>query len=79
MKMFLTRLGFGSKAVVTGDVTQIDLPGARVSGLVQAMEVVGKVEGISFIYFDERDVVRHKLVQAIVKAYDAYGSGPATR
>jgi phosphate starvation-inducible PhoH-like protein len=79
LKMFLTRLGFGSKAVVTGDVTQIDLPGARVSGLVQAMEVVGKVEGISFIYFDERDVVRHKLVQAIVKAYDAYGSGPSTR
>jgi phosphate starvation-inducible protein PhoH and related proteins len=79
MKMFLTRLGFGSKAVVTGDVTQIDLPGARVSGLVQAMEVVGKVDGISFIYFDERDVVRHKLVQAIVKAYDAYGSGPSTR
>jgi phosphate starvation-inducible PhoH-like protein len=79
MKMFLTRLGFGSKAVVTGDVTQIDLPGGRTSGLVQAMEVVGKIEGISFIYFDERDVVRHKLVQAIVKAYDAYGSGPSTR
>jgi phosphate starvation-inducible PhoH-like protein len=79
MKMFLTRLGFGSKAVVTGDVTQIDLPGGRLSGLVQAMEVVGKVDGISFIYFDERDVVRHKLVQAIVKAYDAYGSGPSTR
>ena len=79
MKMFLTRLGFGSKAVVTGDVTQIDLPGARVSGLVQAMDVVGKVDGISFVYFDERDVVRHKLVQAIVKAYDAYGSGPSTR
>ena len=79
MKMFLTRLGFGSKAVVTGDVTQIDLPGARVSGLVQAMDVVGKVEGISFVYFDERDVVRHKLVQAIVKAYDAYGSGPSAR
>ena len=79
MKMFLTRLGFGSKAVVTGDVTQIDLPGGRTSGLVQAMEVVGKIEGISFVYFDERDVVRHKLVQAIVKAYDAYGSGPSTR
>jgi phosphate starvation-inducible protein PhoH and related proteins len=79
MKMFLTRLGFGSKAVVTGDVTQIDLPGGRISGLVQAMEVVGRVDGISFIYFDERDVVRHKLVQAIVKAYDAYGSGPSTR
>ncbi len=79
MKMFLTRLGFGSKAVVTGDVTQIDLPGGRTSGLVQAMEVVGKIDGISFIYFDERDVVRHKLVQAIVKAYDSYGSGPSTR
>jgi phosphate starvation-inducible PhoH-like protein len=79
MKMFLTRLGFGSKAVVTGDVTQIDLPGGRTSGLIQAMEVVGKIEGISFIYFDERDVVRHKLVQAIVKAYDSYGSGPSPR
>jgi phosphate starvation-inducible PhoH-like protein len=79
MKMFLTRLGFGSKAVVTGDVTQIDLPGGRTSGLVQAMEVVGKIDGIAFVYFDERDVVRHKLVQAIVKAYDAYGSGPSTR
>ena len=79
MKMFLTRLGFGSKAVVTGDVTQIDLPLGRTSGLVQAMEVVGKIDGISFVYFDERDVVRHKLVQAIVKAYDAYGSGPSTR
>jgi phosphate starvation-inducible PhoH-like protein len=79
MKMFLTRLGFGSKAVVTGDVTQIDLPGGRTSGLVQAREVVGKIEGIEFVFFDERDVVRHKLVQAIVKAYDAYGSGPSTR
>jgi phosphate starvation-inducible protein PhoH and related proteins len=79
MKMFLTRLGFGSKAVVTGDVTQIDLPMGRTSGLVQAMEVVGKIDGIAFVYFDERDVVRHKLVQAIVKAYDVYGSGPSTR
>ena len=73
MKMFLTRLGFGSKAVVTGDITQIDLPPGRISGLVEAMHVVGKVEGISFIYFDERDVVRHKLVQAIVKAYESHG------
>ena len=71
MKMFLTRLGFGSKAVVTGDITQVDLPPGRTSGLVEAMHVVGKIEGISFIYFDERDVVRHKLVQAIVKAYEA--------
>jgi phosphate starvation-inducible PhoH-like protein len=73
MKMFLTRLGFGSKAVVTGDITQIDLPPGRTSGLVEAMHVVGKVEGISFVYFDERDVVRHKLVQAIVKAYESHG------
>jgi phosphate starvation-inducible PhoH-like protein len=79
MKMFLTRLGFGSKAVVTGDITQIDLPIGRMSGLVQAMEVVGKIDGIEFIYFDDRDVVRHKLVQAIVKAYEAYGPGPSAR
>ena len=79
MKMFLTRLGFGSKAVVTGDITQIDLPIGRVSGLVQAMEVVGKIDGIEFVYFDDRDVGRHKLVQAIVKAYEAYGPGPSAR
>ncbi len=78
MKMFLTRLGYGSKAVVTGDITQIDLQG-RPSGLVEAMKVVGKVEGIAFVYFDERDVVRHKLVQAIVRAYEAYGSTAASR
>jgi len=72
MKMFLTRLGFGSKAVVTGDVTQIDLPSGRTSGLVEAMKVVSGVEGIAFIHFDERDVVRHRLVQQIVKAYEAY-------
>jgi phosphate starvation-inducible PhoH-like protein len=70
MKMFLTRLGFNSKAVITGDVTQIDLPDARKSGLVEAIEVVGKIEGISFVYFDERDVVRHNLVQRIIKAYE---------
>ena len=79
MKMFLTRLGFGSKAVVTGDITQIDLPTGRQSGLVEAMHVVGKIEGIEFVYFDERDVVRHKLVQAIVKAYEKYGSNEPTR
>ncbi len=72
MKMFLTRLGFGSKAVITGDVTQIDLPTGRTSGLVEAMKVVGGVEGISFIHFDEKDVVRHQLVQQIVKAYESY-------
>jgi phosphate starvation-inducible PhoH-like protein len=70
MKMFLTRLGFGSKAVVTGDITQIDLPNPRGSGLVEALRIVKDVEGIGFVYFDERDVVRHKLVQQIIKAYD---------
>jgi phosphate starvation-inducible protein PhoH and related proteins len=75
MKMFLTRLGFGSKAVITGDITQIDLPTGRTSGLVEAMKVVGDIEGISFTYFDERDVVRHKLIAQIVKAYDKYSSG----
>ena len=72
MKMFLTRLGFGSKAVVTGDITQIDLPSGKTSGLIEAIKVVGRVEGIEFVYFDERDVVRHRVVQQIVKAYEAY-------
>jgi phosphate starvation-inducible protein PhoH and related proteins len=75
MKMFLTRLGFGSKAVITGDVTQIDLPTGKGSGLVEAMKVVSDIEGISFVYFDERDVVRHKLIQQIVKAYEAFTNG----
>ena len=75
MKMFLTRIGFGTKAVITGDITQIDLPQARTSGLVEAMKVVGNIEGISFVHFDDRDVVRHKLVQQIVKAYEAFTSG----
>jgi phosphate starvation-inducible PhoH-like protein len=79
MKMFLTRLGFGSKAVITGDVTQIDLPTGRTSGLVEAMKVVSSIEGISFVYFDERDVVRHKLVQQIVKAYEAFSNGNGAR
>jgi len=74
MKMFLTRLGFGSKAVVTGDITQIDLPAGRLSGLVEALKVVGGIEGISTVYFDERDVVRHALVQQIVKAYENYSN-----
>ncbi|MGB7220671.1 MAG: PhoH family protein [Vicinamibacterales bacterium] len=75
MKMFLTRLGFGAKAVITGDITQIDLPAGRTSGLVEAMKVVGAIEGISFVHFDDRDVVRHKLVQQIVKAYESFTSG----
>jgi phosphate starvation-inducible PhoH-like protein len=77
MKMFLTRLGFGSKAVITGDITQIDLPAGRPSGLVEAIKVVGGIEGIAFVHFDERDVVRHRLVQDIVKAYEAFtGNNP---
>jgi phosphate starvation-inducible PhoH-like protein len=79
MKMFLTRLGFGTKAVVTGDITQIDLPVGRTSGLVEAMKVVSKIEGISFVYFDDRDVVRHKLVQQIVKAYESFGNGSGSK
>jgi len=75
MKMFLTRLGFGAKAVITGDITQIDLPVGRTSGLVEAMKVVRSIEGIAFVHFDERDVVRHKLVQQIVKAYEAFSNG----
>jgi phosphate starvation-inducible PhoH-like protein len=74
MKMVLTRVGLGSKAVVTGDITQIDLPPGRVSGLVEAISVLSGVEGIAFQYFDERDVVRHRLVQAIIRAYEAWGS-----
>jgi len=73
MKMFLTRLGFNSKAVITGDITQIDLPGSRRSGMLEAIDVVGKIEGIAFVYFDEHDVVRHSLVQRIIKAYDEFG------
>jgi phosphate starvation-inducible protein PhoH and related proteins len=75
MKMFLTRLGFGAKAVITGDITQIDLPQGKGSGLIEAMKVVSAIEGISFVYFDDRDVVRHKLVQQIVKAYEAFSNG----
>src|SRR5487761_458303 len=77
MKMFLTRLGFNSKAVITGDITQIDLPSGRRSGLIEAIDVVGKIEGIAFVYFNERDVVRHNLVQQIIKAYDEFGAAPA--
>jgi phosphate starvation-inducible PhoH-like protein len=76
MKMFLTRLGTGSKAVVTGDVTQIDLPAGRMSGLIEALKIVSGIEGIATIYFDDRDVVRHGLVQRIVRAYDAHAATP---
>jgi phosphate starvation-inducible PhoH-like protein len=72
MKMFLTRIGFGSKAVITGDVTQIDLPTGKRSGLVEAERVLASIEGIEFVYFSEKDVVRHKLVQMIIKAYETH-------
>ena len=72
MKMFLTRIGFGSTAVITGDVTQIDLPRGQQSGLREAIEVLGQVEGISFTFFNARDVVRHPLVQRVVRAYDEF-------
>jgi len=72
MKMFVTRLGFNSKAVITGDVTQIDLPSARRSGLLEAVDVLKNVQGLSFVYFDEADVVRHHLVQRIIRAYDEH-------
>jgi len=75
MKMFLTRLGFDSKAVITGDVTQVDLPGGVVSGLVRARQILSGIKGIGFVDFDESDVVRHHLVRQIIKAYDAAGNG----
>jgi phosphate starvation-inducible PhoH-like protein len=74
MKMFVTRLGFNSKAVITGDITQIDLPSNKRSGMLEAVDILSKVEGISFVYFDESDVVRHHLVQRIIRAYDDYKS-----
>lgn len=70
MKMFLTRIGFGSKAVITGDVTQVDLPIGKRSGLIEAERVLSNLEGIEFVYFTDKDVVRHKLVQMIIRAYE---------
>jgi phosphate starvation-inducible protein PhoH and related proteins len=78
MQMFLTRLGFGSKAVVTGDITQIDLPREQASGLIQVQSILGAVDGISFVHFSHQDVVRHKLVQRIVEAYKLH-SEPRAR
>src|SRR5215469_9186161 len=74
MKMFRTRIGYGSKAVITGDATQVDLPLGKMPGLIEARNVIPGVEGISFIHFDERDVVRHPLVQRIVRAYESYSA-----
>lgn len=75
MMMFLTRLGFDSKAVITGDITQIDLPAGRQSGLVEAQQILKDVEGIDFVYFTEKDVVRHDLVKKIIKAYEISSRG----
>jgi phosphate starvation-inducible PhoH-like protein len=78
MKMFLTRLGFNSKAVITGDVTQVDLPQGKLSGLIEAQKILAGIEGIKFVYFTEKDVVRHKLVQDVIRAYESYGGGSST-
>lgn len=75
MKMFLTRLGYGSKAIVTGDVTQVDLPRGKKSGLKQVEKILKNIQGIGFMYFDKKDVVRHKLVQNIISAYEKYEGG----
>ena len=69
MKMFLTRLGFDSKAVITGDITQVDLPTDKMSGLIHVQDILKSIEGISFVYFSDEDVVRHELVQKVIKAY----------
>jgi phosphate starvation-inducible PhoH-like protein len=79
MKMFLTRLGFNAKMVVTGDITQVDLPQHRSCGLIEIQTVLQGIDGIRFIYFDDRDVVRHDLVSAIVRAYDRLPPGAAGR
>jgi phosphate starvation-inducible PhoH-like protein len=70
MKMFLTRIGFSSKAVITGDITQIDLPNDRTSGLIESKNILQDINGINFVFFSKKDVVRHKLVQEIIRAYE---------
>ena len=77
MKMFLTRIGFGSKAVVTGDITQVDLPNTKPSGLRTVISILKGVRGIAFTLFSSRDVVRHPLVQRIVQAYEAHSPDPS--
>ncbi|MDH7499532.1 MAG: PhoH family protein [candidate division NC10 bacterium] len=72
MKMFLTRLGFNSKAVITGDITQVDLPSGKVSGLIEVQSILKEVEGIKFVYLTEEDVIRHELVQRVIRAYESY-------
>ncbi len=79
MKMFLTRLGFSSKAVITGDITQVDLPENKTSGLIEVQGILKGIDGIEFVYFSDKDVVRHPLVQDIIKAYDTYEKGEERR
>ena len=79
MKMFLTRMGFGSKVVVTGDITQVDLPGNQRSGLVEVSKILKKIDDIGFVTLTEKDVVRHELVQKIVKAYEEYETEKANK
>ncbi len=79
MKMFLTRLGFNSKAVITGDITQIDLPSGKKSGLIESMEICGRIPGISTVQFGEKDVVRHNLVQQIIRAYEEFDAAHPQR
>jgi phosphate starvation-inducible PhoH-like protein len=78
MQMFLTRLGFGSKVVVTGDITQIDLPREQASGLIQVQSILESIDGIAFVHFSHQDVVRHKLVQRIVEAYKRHAEETGT-
>ncbi|HTO25129.1 MAG TPA: PhoH family protein, partial [Gaiellaceae bacterium] len=78
MQMFLTRLGFGSKVVVTGDITQIDLPREQASGLIQVQSILESIDGIAFVHFSHQDVVRHKLVQRIVEAYKQHAEETGT-
>jgi len=74
MKMYLTRLGFNSRTVITGDITQIDLPPGKVSGLIESQKILRDIEGLCFVYFSQKDVVRHRLVQEIIKAYEEFES-----
>jgi phosphate starvation-inducible protein PhoH and related proteins len=78
MKMFLTRMGFNSSAIITGDITQVDLPKGKPSGLRNAIDVLADVDNISFTFFDNQDVVRHPVVQSVVEAYDKYNNDLTT-
>jgi len=79
MKMFLTRIGAGSRAVITGDVTQVDLPGDKKSGLIEGQRILSDVEGLAFVMLSEKDVVRHELVQRIIRAYERYEKAHGSR